>query len=330
MSPSVQPCLIVLGLALLPGPLLAQQSPLKDVVPERPVKVPTRKQLDHLEAVKLYGLAAQHEYRNELPEALKVYEKALRLDPDAVAVRRAMLPLYAALDRQQDVLDCCRRVLQLEPGDFDTWYLYARQLRSLDRDKEARTALEKAVVCTELKERPDLHLSIAYDLGTLYEKEGTFDKAEKAFGEVAALLEHPGVLVDQGPLSREDLASQAAEAYERIGRLCLKAGQPDRAVKAFETAQKRDPGRAARLSFHLAEVFVSQGKPAEALRHLDQYLARQPQGTEGYELKIKLLRKLDRGDEVVATLERHAEVDRFNDTLRLLLAREYHVAGQLP
>src|SRR5437588_7521777 len=329
MSPSVQPCLIVLGLALLPGPLLAQQHPLKDVVPERPVKVPTRKQLDHLEALKLYGRAAQHEHRNELPEALKVYEKALRLDPDSVAVRRAMLPLYAALDRQQDVLDCCRRVLQLEPGDYDTWYLYARQLRSLDRDKEARAALEKAMACTELKERPDVHLSIAYDLGGLYEKEGMFDKAEAAFREVAALLEHPGALVDQGPLSREEVASQAAEAYERIGRLCLKAGRPDRAVKAFETAQKRDPGRAARLSFHLAEVFVSQGKPAEALRHLDQYLARQPQGTEGYELKIKLLRKLDRSDEVVAALERHTEVDRFNDTLRLLLAREYRLAGQL-
>src|SRR3954447_81108 len=208
MSPSVQPCLIVLGLTLLPGPLLAQQSPLKDVVPERPIKLPTRKQLDHLEAVKLYGLAAQHEHRNELPEALKVYEKALRLDPDSAAVRRAMLPLYAALDRQQDVLDCCRRVLQLEPGDYDTWYLYARQLRSLDRDKEARAALEKAVACAELKERPDIHLSIAYDLGTLYEKEGSFDNAEKAFREVAALLEHPGALVDQGPLSREDLASQ--------------------------------------------------------------------------------------------------------------------------
>ncbi|MBI1917244.1 MAG: tetratricopeptide repeat protein [Planctomycetes bacterium] len=326
---SVRPCLIALGLAVLPVPLRAQQSPLKDVVPERPVKVPTRKQLDHLEAVKLYGRAAQHVYRNELPEALKVYEKALRLDPDSVAVRRAMLPLYAALDRQQDVLDCCHRVLQLEPGDYDTWYLYARQLRSLDRDKEARAALEKAMACTELKERPDVHLSIAYDLGTLYEKEGAFDKAESAFREVAALLEHPGALVDLGPLSREDLASQAAEAYERIGRLCLKAGRPDRAVKAFETAQKRDPGRAARLSFNLAEVLISQGKPAEALRHLDQYLARQPQGTEGYELKIKLLRKLDRGDGVVAALERYAEVDRFNDALRLLLAREYRAAGQL-
>src|SRR5215468_7306533 len=112
MSPSVRPCLIVLGLAILPVPLLAQQSPLKDVVPERPVKVTTRKQLDHLEAVKLYGLAVQHEHCNELPEALKTYEKALKLDPGSAEVRRAMLPLYLALDRAQDALDCCRRVLE--------------------------------------------------------------------------------------------------------------------------------------------------------------------------------------------------------------------------
>src|SRR5262245_12569936 len=329
MSSSLRPVLIALWLVVVPISLRAQQEPLKDVVPERPIKVPTRKEIDHLEAVKFYGLAAQHEQRSELPEALKTYEKALRLDPQSGAIRRAMIPLYLALDRQQEALDCCRRLLQIEPGDYDTWYLYARQLRTLDRDKDARAALEKAVACKELKERPDVHLSIAYDLGSLYEKEEAFDKAEAAFREVATLLEHPGALVDQGPLSREELASQAAEAYERIGRLCLKAGRPDRAVEAFKMAQKRDPGRASRLSLNLAEVLSAQKKHNEALRYVDEYLARQPQGTEGYELKIKLLRAIGKGEEVVPALEKHAEADKFNDALHLLLAREYRLAGKL-
>src|SRR5437870_2557023 len=86
---------------------------------------------------------------SSLPAALKAQDTRHRPDPAAVAVRPAMLPLYPALDRQQDVLHCRRRILQLEPGDYDTWYLYARQLRSLDRDKEARAALEKAMACTE-------------------------------------------------------------------------------------------------------------------------------------------------------------------------------------
>src|SRR5437667_8261865 len=115
MSPSVRLSLIALGLAALPLSLHAQTLPQKDVVPERSLKVPTRKELDHLEAIKLYGLASLHEHRNELPEALKNYEKALHLDPDSVSIRRTMLPLYLALDRQQEALDCCRRVLQLEP-----------------------------------------------------------------------------------------------------------------------------------------------------------------------------------------------------------------------
>ncbi len=102
MSSSLRPVLIAVWLAVLPISLRAQQQPLKDVVPERPIKVPTRKEIDHLEAVKLYGLAAQHEQRSELPRALKTYEKALRLDPDSGAIRRAMLPLYLALDRQQE------------------------------------------------------------------------------------------------------------------------------------------------------------------------------------------------------------------------------------
>src|SRR5436309_1947889 len=124
MSRSLRPALVALVLAVPPPPLPAQSHPLEDVVPERPVKAPTRKQLDRLEALKLYGLAAQQEQRNQLPEAVRTYEKGLRLDPDSAALRRALAPLYLALDRPQDALDCCRRALAIDPDDYDTWYLY--------------------------------------------------------------------------------------------------------------------------------------------------------------------------------------------------------------
>src|SRR5262249_44852576 len=105
-------------------------------------------------------------------------------------------------------------------------------------------------------------------------------------------------------------------------------GKPARAVAAFKAAQARDPGRAARLSLNLAEVLAAQNKPAEALRYVDHYLGQQPQATDGYELKIKVLRTLGRGSAVVPELERHAAIARFNTALKLLLAREYRLAGK--
>lgn len=328
MSASLRPVLVALAFATLAPTLRAQQSRLQDVVPARPITKPSRRELDRLEALKLYGLAADRENKNQLPQALKTYEKALRFDPDSTAIRRALIPLYIAVDRQPDALDCCRKTLDLDPGDFDAWYLYGRELRSLDREPEARTALEKALACKALEEKPEVRLAIAYDLGALCEKAKLYDKAETAFRDVVRLLENPAGAIEEGPLSAEELSRQAAETYERIGRLCLSAGKPDRAVAAFKSAQARDPGRAARLSLNLAEVLTAQRKPAEALRYVNHYLGQQPPATDGYELKIKLLRALDRGNDVIPELEKHAAIDKFNNALKLLLAREYRRGGK--
>ena len=110
------------------------------------------------------------------------------------------------------------------------------------------------------------------------------------------------------------------------GYVC--AGRTDQAVAAFQQAQKKDPARAARLSYNLAEVYAGQGKSREALERLDEYLQTQPQGVEGYELKIKLQRKLGRDGAVVPDLEIASGHDRQNTALHLLLAREYHGAGR--
>ena len=329
MSPSLCPVLIAVAvLAHAANTAVAQQSPLQDVVPAKPIKLPSRRELDRQEALELYGVASLQENSNRLTEALKTYEKALRLDPDSTAIRRSLIPLYVALDRQDDALGCCRRLLELDPGDYDTWYLYGRQLRGQDREADACAAFDKALACKRLKDRPGVALAIAYDLGTLREKLGHFKRAEAAFRKAAELLAHPAELLEAGPLTPQDIATQAGETYERIGRICLRAGKSDDAILAFKNAQAKDPSRARRLSLNLAEVLLSRGKQAEALRYVDHYLGQQPQSNDGYELKIKLLRALGRGDEVLAELEKHSANDRFNTPLRLLLAREYRKAGR--
>ena len=82
------------------------------------------------------------------------------------------------------------------------------------------------------------------------------------------------------------------------------------------------------MSLHIARVHQAQGKKAEALRALDDYLRSLPPGTEGYELRSKLLRDLGRASEVLPGLERAASRDPNNQGLQLLLARECRIAEE--
>jgi tetratricopeptide (TPR) repeat protein len=326
MPTSLRSCL-ALGIVLVSTAVLPGQSVDKPARAE-PAKAPTRQELDHREALKLYGLAAFHEKNHRLLEAVKTYEEAHRLDPDAAAPLRALVPLYLALDRLDEALAGCRRILELDPDDFETAHLYARQLRNHEKPQEALAVLARAAASPRLKEKPLLRVRIAYDLGSLSEKAGDLERAEKAYRDVIEVLEHPLPLLEQGPFSREEINDQAAETYERLGRIYLTLRQFDKAIAAFNQTQKKDPTRAPRLALNMAEVYRDQGKNREALQRVEEYLSSQPRGTEGYELKVLLLKKLGRGADVVRELRVASERDRDNPGIKLLLAREYRRAGR--
>jgi tetratricopeptide (TPR) repeat protein len=293
-----------------------------------PVRVADRKELDHREALKLYGMAVVQEHKNRLVEARRTLEAARRLDPDAAPPVKALIPIYLALDRVEDAMAACRRVLELDPDDCDTAYLYARQLRSRGESKEARLVLERLAGRPALKDHLEVKAQVLFDLGVLYETAGEWAAAEKSFRAVGEVFDNPEAMLEQGAFNRDEIETQAAETWERLGRVCLKAGRPQQAIAAFEKAQKHDAMRAPRLAYNLAEVLDSTGQSDKALERVEEYLRTQPQGTEGYELKIKLQRRLGRESDVVHDLETASGRDPHNNALRLLLAREYARAGR--
>jgi tetratricopeptide (TPR) repeat protein len=318
MSWSIRPGL-VLGVLLAASAAPAQSPALR---------APTRTELDQREAQRLYARALLQERDSRLIEAIESLEKALRLDPDSAHLHRAIVPLYLAVDRADDALQACSKALDLEAGDYETWYLYARQLKVQNETQKAIAALRRAVACPGLKDRPDMRLQVQFDLGVLHEGAQQFDEAEAAFAEVADLLDKGEAAVPADPAAgHEERAAQAAETYERLGRVCVRAKHFDRAVAAYRKAQEKDPQRRQRVCYNLADVYAGQGKLAEALKCLEDYLLTQPQGTEAYELEIDLLRRLRREPEVLPALEGHARADAQNEALKLLVARQYAAAG---
>lgn len=292
--------------------------------PFAPLRPESREDLNRREARCLYALGMLRQRQDRLVDALRHMEEARALDPEAAAVQRGLVPLYQALGRSEDALAACRQALDREPDDYETWYTYAHQLHDLGRDKEALAALNRGVACPSAKDRLELLVQMHFDRGVAYEEAGDLERAESAFNEVVSILvKQREALVEVGPFNPEQLNREAAKTYERIGQICIKAGRHDRALVAFQQAQKRDPESAARLNYNLAEVCLARDKPDAALPYLDAYLRTEPAGDKAYRLKIAILKRLKRDDEILPALRRAAERDGHNVPLQLLLARQY-------
>jgi tetratricopeptide (TPR) repeat protein len=304
------------GLDVVPGQTRDEAKPLS---PARPL---TKKDLDRREALKLYtiGLICQREDR--LLEATRAFERALKLDAEAVPVYKALIPLYAALERDADALTACRKAVELDPDAFETWFIYGRQLKGLGQVKKAIAALGKGVKCKGARKHPELLQQMYFELGVMYEEGRDYLNAAAAFAETAKILDKPEQILAAGSYSKEEIDGRAADLYERLGRLYTQARKYEDAVSSFKKAQTKGHNRSGRLNYNLAEVYRAQGKRTEALVALDLYLQLQPQGMEAYETKIALLRALKRERDIVPALEKYVGNDRYNPGLKLLLARE--------
>lgn len=324
LTPRLAVAAAVFGLAA--GSLAAQDAERPAVL--KPRVATSRQDLDRREAQRLYALGTLQERKTLLVEAARSYEAARRLDPDSAAIVRALVPLYLALERHDDAFNACKRVLKLDPDDFQTAGLYARHLRDAGMHAEAAAVLARATKSSKLKDRPDLAAQVWFDLGMVREQMNDFKAAAASFGKLAAILDNTDAMLEASHMTRDELVMQAAEAHERVARVSLRAGDPDMAAKEFEKAQKADPMRATRLALNLSQVYAGQKKYKEALEQVEAYLRHQPQGTEAYELQATIQRKMGRSADVVPDLERAAGRDPNNLALKLLLAREYVKARQ--
>ncbi len=327
MSVSVRSGMIVLSLLAAGQSAWAQADEDRPAfyVPSRP---PTRQEVERRESLKAFALGLLCERDDRLPEATQAFEKAARLDPEAAPVFKALIPLYLAMERPKEALDATRKVLDLDPDDFETWFIYARQFRAQGQLKDSRTALARGLKCPGLADRPELSLQMHHDLGQMCESAQEYEQAAAAFAQAAKILEHPDALLETGPYNEEELAHRAAELYERIARDYLQIHKNDEAIQAFRKAQSKFPDGGQRLNYNMALICKDQGKLPEALGYLDSYLRLQPQGTDAYNLKVTLLQRLQRDAEIVPWLEQASGTDHYNVALKLLLASQLVRAHQ--
>ncbi|MFQ3592379.1 MAG: tetratricopeptide repeat protein [Gemmataceae bacterium] len=292
----------------------------------RPKSSPGPNAEQQREARRLYGVGLLYERRNRLLEALRSLEAAHKLDPASPAIARALVPLYVGLDRLDDAVSMAERVLQAEPNDYSTARLIAQQLRAANRLREASQFLIQATASTLLKQRPEVAAEIWFDRGLIHEQLHQWDQAEVAFRTTARLFDDPRVIAERTAASETEVKTQAAEVYERLGRVLLEQKRLEEARQAFAAARKADPRQATRLAYDLARVFRDAGRLRESLEQLEEYLRGQPSGLEAYEMRLALQRQL--GIDPLPSLQRSSDRDPNNLPLRLLYASELVRAKQ--
>src|SRR5262245_22501031 len=329
---------LVLAASLFVAPAVVAQVQIDDrpkVLDDRPLTKEdlNRKKADQLlrDARTLYGVAVMQRRSEKLLEAITALEKATRLDPESNEVRRALVPLYAAVGREDESMTLCRQVLDRDPHDSETAYQFARLLKADGRSAEAIPILEKAVAGKDVRERPERLLPMLSDLYDLLEKKGDFAGAAKAQDAIIrTITEKREQLLFGNGFTRDDLQASLARAYERLGQACVRLKEYERAATAFRGARdtllkSEDPDvrrQAVRVNWNVCEMAAAQGRWAEAMTALDSYLEHSPAEVEPYEKKVELLRKLGRDREVLLTLRKLAQREEHHLGLQLLLARE--------
>ncbi len=313
-----------------PTPAKPAANALDDVPqPLAPKRSRTEKEQNRVEALSLFSLARIHEQKEENAEALRLYQRALRYDPDSLPILREIIPLAFSLDRAAEGVRYALKAVELDPSDP----LLLRRLGVLLTDnREYAGALklyEKALALAGDKKKAN-YITLRIEMGRLYFVTEHPREAAEAFAEVMEALTKP----DEVGLSAAQRAmftgSEGRKTYDLFGEAFLEADQPDRALAAYEQAEKLSPNKALH-AYALARVLAKKKEPAKALEQLQVYFDEHTtaSGRGPYELLGIVLAELGQQASLIERLQKIADAEPKNDAVRYVLAGKYLGAGSL-
>ncbi len=145
--------------------------------------------------------------------------------------------------------------------------------------------------------------------------------AQKHFYDLFALIrqnpKNPEIYGVLGQLYQaQNLEERAESLYRRtidrmpddhrwhylLGTLLAEQGQSDEAARALATASEHDPSYAA-VWIRLSQHAIENGKPEEAIAHVDKFIALRPEDPYGYVRRAQLQQGLERWDTMREDLE---------------------------
>ncbi len=299
-------------------------------LPLQPKKPRTAAEENRIQAMSWYMTGQLLEKRNEFNQALDAYKKAVELDPKAVEIYKALVPLAFSLNQTDDAVKYALKAVELDPEDYELLRRLAIHQATQRRIPQAIELLQQAAKSPGLKENKAAFVMLNRDLAILYDALGEKIKAADAFEVVFDALQNP----EKYKLNfrqRKSLEGNPATTFEDIGQTFLDAERPKLAVKAFEFALKARKGKPGTLSYNLAAAYLQIKDYDKALDQIQVYFDAQLQskGRSAYELLAKILKAKNQTKELISRLEKMAQEDARNTKLQYFLAEQYLENKQL-
>ncbi|MGO8750569.1 MAG: tetratricopeptide repeat protein [Thermoguttaceae bacterium] len=251
------------------------------IVEDRPgILVPkeprSESQREHLEALALFSAARLHEEREDYPTALRLYQRAFRLDERATSIARAIVPLAAKLGRHAVALRYALAMAELDNNDPDLLKRLAIYLSETGQWGRAAELYERLLSARSGSKENAADILMRLELGRLYLLTERYDKAADHLGRVLAALDHPAefgideaarksLLGEDSPTSRPD--RRAGEDLRKIepGMKGSKEQAAKEQVEGHGTKFAESPGRRAADTYSLmGEAFLLAGQTERA------------------------------------------------------------------
>jgi tetratricopeptide (TPR) repeat protein len=284
---------------------------------------------DRLEAVSLFSAGRLFEQRQELPAALRRYERAFRLDPTAEPVLREIIPLAFGLGREEEAVRYATKLAKLDAPDPMLLRRLGVVLTEQGEYRQAITLYEKVRKIEPGDVKTAAAVMLELEMGRLYVLTDQFDKAAELFGLVSKALDAPQ---DYGlnPTLLKTLAGDKGEVHELMATAFLEAGQLENASKAFARLEKMNSNKAVAAN-NQARIAAKAGRHDEALTKLDEYFAAREssKGVAPYELFAKVLREKQQADQIIPRFEKLLAEQEGNIPLSFALAEEYFQRNEL-
>ncbi|MEO1994984.1 MAG: tetratricopeptide repeat protein [Planctomycetaceae bacterium] len=277
-----------------------------------------------LDAMAWFMTGKLRQSRNDLRGALKSYEKAIAIDPEAIEVYRELVPLAFRLNQTAAAVKYSLKAVELDPNDFLLLRQLGMHMARQEKLPEAIRLLSQAASAETLDRNSGLFVSLHRDLAILHQAVGNHEKTADSYEVVFDALTKP-IKYKLNTRVRRALMADPMSSFERMGQTFLTVKRYERAIAAFRRAVDSKQRPAASVSFSMAQVYRAQGERDAALKELQKYFDAQLQskGRAPYELLAEILEEQKRQDQLLPKLTELVEKDPRNPVLHVFLADQY-------
>ena len=253
-------------------------------------------------------MGALAETTGNTEQALRCYHAALRQNPNSTKALSQAAGLHRAREENKEAAELYQRLLQQEPRNGETWGALGHCALLLGELQQAYQAYQQALLCLNNPKDPQLW----YGIGILYERYGSFENAEEAFGAV---------------LNMAPNFEKRSEVYYRLGTIYKAQGKAQDALDCFQRvlASPPTPLTVGDIFYQCALIYESQNEQGSAQEMYRRVLAEQPRNAKVLQSLgwLYLTGEPSRTSDAIDTLTRAVEADPADSVSHYLLGRAY-------